>query len=256
VKSFQGGRKTVFVGEADACGEVPLDQYLAVALYPQRVYARAVNPGVLIDEDFRVLYHRSITCLGELGNPAVVLPILRNVDIRLHPYRVEDLLSVLVRVGPSAAGDAAGELASLSIPTRHLSALSLAYLGATAAREKLVAALSSDDGKPLEAASFVLPELIVAGALDEAEAFAVLSRLVYSIDPRVRRNAMRTLILFDHTGPAGDLLKEGLRDTDQTVVQTAHDIRNALRAATAKKYFAIDLDGAWSPAARDSTDEQ
>jgi hypothetical protein len=185
----------------------------------------------------------------------VVLTILLSVDINLHPYRVEDLLSVLVRVGPPAADDAAEELTSLSIPTRHLSALSLAYLGDPAARATSVAALVGDDRKSLEAASFVLPELIVAGALNEEEAFSILSRLVHSIDPRVRRNAMSALILYQHTGPAGDLLEVGLADTDRGVVQTANDVRNALRAATAKKYFAIDLDGSWSPAVRISTDE-
>jgi hypothetical protein len=84
--------------------------------------------------------------------------------------------------------------------------------------------------------------LILIGAVPEEEAFHVVRRLAQSIDPRVRRNAIRALLLFERAGPMRDLLEEALRDSDRGVVLAAREVEQSLRAATARKYFGIDLD--------------
>jgi hypothetical protein len=248
VLSFQGGQKTVIPGDVEACSEYPVEGFLDVALHPERYAEQAVDPGgAVVDEDLRMQYHRSITCLAELQHPTVVRPILRGVDYGLHPNRVDDLLSIVVRVGPRASDEVVAELTSLSPPTRHLAAMSLAYLGDESAKDHLVGALQGDDRRSLEASSYVLTELIVTGALTKTEGFAMISKLAHSIDPRIRRNALHALLLYQPAGPPRALLEQSLQDSDLAVAQTAQQVKNALRAATVKKYFAVDLDGSWLP---------
>jgi WD40 repeat protein/serine/threonine protein kinase len=243
VLGFQGDRRTVFLGGAEGCAGVAVDQYLQTALHPERVSPTYNDPAVEAgDEAFRLRYHQSVSCLGDLGDSSALRAILDDVDRDLHPYQVEDLLSVLVRAGPAISDDLVRALSSPSVAKRHLAALALAYSSRPGASAPLVAALDGDQLSALEAASFVLGELIVHEVIPEDDAFAVAQRLAHSIDPRVRRNAMRSLILFQHDGPVRDLLDEGLDDSDGGVVRAALETRNALRAATAKKYFGIDLD--------------
>jgi len=85
-------------------------------------------------------------------------------------------------------------------------------------------------------------ELILVGAVPEDEAFAKVKSLSRSIDPRVRRNAVRALVLFEPRGAMRDLLDEALQDADPGVAETARRVDESLRAATAEKYFGIDLD--------------
>ncbi len=243
VLAYQGDARTVLVGDEGACDVAALDQYLATALNAGRLSGGIHGSGAAAaDEQFRIRYHQAVTCLGRLEDPRVVPPILRRVDNELHPYRVEDLLSVLVRIGAPAIPAETEGLSSASEPSRHLAALALAYQHAGEARAPLVTSLTSGGSASVEAASFVLRELIVGGAVPEPDAFAVVHRLAQSIDPRVRRNAVRALILFENGGPPRTLLEEALLDPDRGVVRAARETREALRAATAQKFFGIDLD--------------
>ena len=106
---------------------------------------------------------------------------------------------------------------------------------------QLVQALSGDDRRSLESASYVLTELILLGAVPEAGAFDTVRRMARSIDPRVRKNAIRSLILFERAEPMKDLLDEALRDSDPGVAATARYVDESLRAAVAQKYFGIEL---------------
>ncbi len=243
VLAYQGSGRTVLVGADAGCSVASFPDYLDVVLDPQGYTSLAANPAMMVPDDvFRVRYHQAVLCLGEIGGERAVRPILDGARIDIHPARVEDWLSVLVRVGDDGAPEAIRALSSSSEPTRHLAAMSLVYRDEPRAWETLVAALEGDDRRSVEAASHVLTELILVGAVPEDEAFAKVKSLSRSIDPRVRRNAVRALVLFERRGAMRDLLDEALQDADPGVAETARRVDESLRAATAEKYFGIDLD--------------
>jgi WD40 repeat protein/serine/threonine protein kinase len=243
VLAFQGSGRTVLVGTEAGCSVASFPDDLDVLLDPQSYTSVAANPAMMVpDEVFRVRYHQAVLCLGEVGGERAVRPILDGARIDLHPTRVEDWLSVLVRVGDDGVPEAIRALSSSSEPTRHLAAMSLVYSDQPRAWGPLVAALDGDDRRSVEAASHVLTELILVGAVPEAQAFTVVKRLSRSIDPRVRRNAVRALVLFERRGAMRDLLDEALQDTDPGVTAAASWVEESLRAATAQKYFGIDLE--------------
>jgi WD40 repeat protein/serine/threonine protein kinase len=243
VLAYQGGGRTVLVGSEAGCSVASFPDYLDVMLDPQRHTSLAANPATMVpDEVFRVRYHQAVLCLGEVGGKRAVRPILDGARIDLHPTRVEDWLSVLVRVGDDGSREAMRALSSSSEPTRHLAAMSLVYRQQPQAWGPLVAALDGDDRRSVEAASHVLTELVLVGAVPQAEAFTTVKRLSRSIDPRVRRNAVRALVLFERRGAMRDLLDEALQDADPGVAATARWVDESLRAATAQKYFGIDLE--------------
>jgi hypothetical protein len=105
------------------------------------------------------------------------------------------------------------------------------------ASENLIRHLSGDDPRGVEAGSYVLIELIVHRAIPESVAFQTVRRHCRSIDPRVRRNAVRALILFESSGPAGDLLREALEDANADVAASARWVRDTLRSARIQELF-------------------
>jgi WD40 repeat protein len=243
VVAYHGNNRTVLVGADAGCSVASFPDYLDIVLDPQRSTSMAADPGMMVpDELFRIRYHQAVLCLGEVGGQKAVRPILDGARIDLHPTRVEDWLSVLVRVGDEGSSDAVRALSSSSEPTRHLAAMSLVYRGQPESWRPLMAALDSDDRRSVEAASHVLTELILVGAVPEADAFSTVKRLSRSIDPRVRRNAVRALVLFERRGAMRELLDEALQDSDPGVATTARKVDESLRAATAEKYFGIDIE--------------
>ncbi len=243
VLAYHGNNRTVLVGADAGCSVASFPDYLDIVLDPQRSTSMAADPGMMVpDELFRIRYHQAVLCLGEIGGQKAVRPILDGARIDLHPTRVEDWLSVLVRVGDEGGSETIRALSSSSEPTRHLAAMSLVYRGQPESWKPLMAALDSDDRRSVEAASHVLTELILVGAVPEADAFSTVKRLSRSIDPRVRRNAVRALVLFERRGAMRELLDEALQDSDPGVAATASKVDESLRAATAEKYFGIDIE--------------
>jgi vesicle coat complex subunit len=92
----------------------------------------------------------------------------------------------------------------------------------------------------VEGASYVLTELIARGAIDEGRAFDAVRTLCRSIDPRVRRNAVRALVLFERTGPALEVLNEVLTDTDPEVAAAAERAQETMRKAKIQQVFGAD----------------
>jgi hypothetical protein len=89
----------------------------------------------------------------------------------------------------------------------------------------------------VEAASYVLTELVALGHIPEAEAFPVVRQMCRSIDPRVRANAVRAVMLFEPTGPAHELLDEVLEDSDPEVAAAAGQTRGIIRGAKVQELF-------------------
>jgi HEAT repeat protein len=111
---------------------------------------------------------------------------------------------------------------------RHLAALVLAFGDGGAGVPQLLAALDGDDPRALEAASSVLTELLCTGAVREEEAFERVRGLAVSIDPAVRRHAVRALVLFEEEEPVRELLAAGLSDSDPGVAAAAREVRDIL----------------------------
>ena len=89
----------------------------------------------------------------------------------------------------------------------------------------------------MEAASFVLTELICVGAIDDESAFETVRQMCRNIDPRVRRNAVRALVLFENKGPVRGELKDALDDNDPEVAAAAEMVQATLKGAKLNELF-------------------
>jgi WD40 repeat protein/serine/threonine protein kinase len=229
--------------EAPTASEAPcsvdeLPQYLDLALFAERRFDPPFDPGSPApDAVFREQYARALQCVGRLGDTGIAIAVLDRAGADLHPYRFEDLVSLLAQIDGSIEPLLEVALSDHSETVRHAAALALLYSDRPAAAGTLVAMLDGDELRSAEAASHVLTELVLLGAIDGASAFGVVRRLCRSIDPRVRRNAVRALVLFERTGPARDLLEEILADRDPQVVLAAERTQEMIRSAKLRQLF-------------------
>jgi hypothetical protein len=220
------------------CADGIFRDFVDFVLNVERTQDPPLDPGVPADDiNFRDRYAGAVNCVGTLGDRSVVDPVLRRVRDDLHPYRLEDLLSIMVKVGGGEDPRVTAALADRSETVRHFAALTLIHGGDENGIRALIASLESEELRNVEGASFVLTELIAIGAIDEASAFDQVWRLCRNIDPRVRRNSVRALVLFERKGPSRDLLDEVLQDSDPDVIQAAERTRDTLRSAKTYELF-------------------
>jgi hypothetical protein len=242
VAAFQGKVRTVTTGSTPECSASGFDEYLDLALHPERHTEEEIQPALEADDGvFRLRYHHAVNCLGDMNDTRAVQPILKSFGSEIHPLRAEDLLSVLIRMGDPAIDGAVEALSSRSVAVRRLVASSLVYMGRPSATRALLSAIGGENRRSLDAASFVLAELIVSGAIPEADAFSLVQRLAHNIDPDVRRHALRALVAFERSGPVRVLLDEALDDSDPDVARTATEVRDILRSAKVEKYFGVEI---------------
>ncbi len=69
------------------------------------------------------------------------------------------------------------------------------------------------------------------GVIPEDEAFETVRRFCQNIDPLVRRNAVRALVLFEEEDPMREVLEGALDDSDEGVAQAAREVRDTLERA-------------------------
>jgi len=225
------------MGSAD-CGEGYFPDFVDLAINAEQHNSPPLDPGVPAEEEaFRVRYSNAVNCVGTLGTRTLTSQILQRAKENLHPYRLEDLLSIMVRIG--AAGDPrmVEYISDHSETIRHLTALTLVHGGEADGIEALINGLDSADSRAVEGASYVLTELICVGAIEEQSAFDTIRRLCRNIDPRVRRNSVKALILFERSGSAKLVLDEALDDTNPEVVEAAEKIRAGLRSVQINTLF-------------------
>ncbi len=225
----------------ETCVPERLPYFLDVTLNSERQHEPPLDPGApCLDPAFRKGYADSIRCTGVLGGEDVVELILERAGTGLHSYRLEDFAVVLVGIGEPAEPRLQRALTDYSEIVRHLAAVALVHGTSPSAVQILVEALDGDEMRAVEGASYVLTELIARGAIDEARAFDTVRMLCRSIDPRVRSNAVRSLVLFERTGVAGELLEEALIDGDPEVVAAAEWARETMRNAKIQEVFGAD----------------
>jgi len=225
------------VGSAD-CGEGYFPDFVDLVVNAEKHVSPPLDPGVPAEEEaFRVRYSNAANCVGTLGTRSLVPQILRRANEGLHPYRLEDLLSIMIRIG--AAGDPrmVEYIGDHSETIRHLTALTLVHGRQPDGIEALLNGLDSADSRTVEGTSYVLTELICVGAVEEQSAFDTVRRLCRNIDPRVRRNAVKALILFQRSGPARVVLEEALDDSNPEVVAAAEKTRDGLRSVQINTLF-------------------
>jgi hypothetical protein len=213
------------------CGEEVFEELVALVLGAERFLPPPVDPSVPAELGFQQRYANAVACVGRLGDSTLVEPILKRAGAGLHPKRLEDLAGVLLRVGDAGSPRLVQALGDRSPDVRHVAALVLAFGDGGVGVPQLLAALDGDDPRALEAASSVLTELLCTGAVREEEAFERVRGLAGSIDPEVRRNAARALVLFEEEEPARELLAAALADADPSVAAAAREVREALDAA-------------------------
>jgi WD40 repeat protein/serine/threonine protein kinase len=220
------------------CADGIFSDYLQFVLNAEREKEPPLDPGVPAEDmNFRDRYAGSINCVGTLGDRSVVDDVLRRTKSDLHPYRLEDLLSIMVRVGGGMAPQVLDALDDRTDTTRHFAALAIIHGGDQVGIQALVEALESEEGRVVEGASYVLTELISIGAIDEATAFEKVRVLCRNIDPEVRRNAVRALVHFERKGAAREVLDEALEDSDPEVRAAAERTRDIVRSAKAVELF-------------------
>jgi WD40 repeat protein/serine/threonine protein kinase len=223
---------------AKDCGEDSFVGLVDLALNAERMHSPQLDPGVpAAEESMRVRYSNAVNCIGTLGDLKLVEPILQRAKAGLHPYRLEDLLGVLVRLGAGGDPRVWTALTDHSETVRHLAALTLVHGSESSGHEHLLDALTGDETKGVEGASFVLTELICVGAIDDESAFETVRRMGRNIDPRVRRNAVRALVLFENKGPARAVLNDALEDNDPEVVAAAEKVQATLESAKLNELF-------------------
>jgi WD40 repeat protein/serine/threonine protein kinase len=220
------------------CADGLFSDFLDFVLNAEREKEPPLDPGVPAEDmNFRDRYAGAVNCVGTLGDRSVVDDLLRRTKSDLHPYRLEDLLSIMVRVGGGVDPQVFDALDDRSDTTRHFAALAIVHGGDQRGIQALVEALDSEEGRVVEGASYVLTELISIGAIDEASAFEKVRALCRNIDPRVRRNAVRAMVHFERRGAAREILDEVLEDSDPEVRAAAERTRDILRSAKAFELF-------------------
>ena len=220
------------------CADGIFRDYLQFVLNAEREYDPPLDPGVPAEDmNFRDRYAGAINCVGTLGDRGVVDDVLRRTKSDLHPYRLEDLLSIMVRVGGGVAPQILDALDDRNDTTRHFAALTVVHGGDKVGIQALVEALDSEEHRVVEGASYVLTELISIGAIDEAVAFRKVRVLSRNIDPKVRRNAVRAMVHFERRGAAREVLDAALEDTDPEVRDAATRTREIVRKAKAQELF-------------------
>jgi len=240
VLSFQG--KSV-VGPGECVGS-DFEGYLELALYAERLQSPRLDPRAYAEDTaFREGYARAIDCLGGFSDPRVVEPILRRVSEGMDPYRHEDLLSIMVRVGARSGQRIIQALSDPSAAVRHLAALTLIHSGDRDLATALVEAVEGDDLRSVEAGSYVLIELIAGGVVPRPQVFPTIRRLSRSIEPGTRRNAVRTLVLFEDAGPPRRLLEEAFGDSSEEVALAARQVRDNLRDRRIHRLFGFSVVG-------------
>jgi len=220
------------------CADGLLSDFLYFVLNAEREKTPPLDPGVPADDmNFRDRYAGSVNCVGTLGDRSVVDDVLQRTKSDLHPYRLEDLLSIMVRVGGGLDPRVLDALDDRSDTTRHFAALSVVHGGDQSGIQAIVEGLDSEEGRVVEGSSYVLTELLSLGAIDEATAFETVRALCRNIDPRVRRNAVRSLVHFERKGAAREVLDAALEDSDPEVRAAAERTRDIVRSAKAAELF-------------------
>jgi HEAT repeat protein len=138
---------------------------------------------------------------------------------------------VLIRIDAAVGPRLGLALTDSSDVVRHAAALALVYSEEPDAVPQLLSALNGEDRAGVEAASFVLTELICLGAIEEADAFETVRKFCRNIDPATRRNATRAIVLFKDTKPVLEVLDTALEDSDPGVVEVARGVRDAMENA-------------------------
>jgi WD40 repeat protein len=225
------------VGSQD-CAEGHFPDFVNLAVEAERMHSPPLDPAVPADDEgFRLRYANAVNCVGIFGTYELADRILQRIRQGIHERREEDLLGVLVRIKASANPRFADHLLDANESVRHMAALAIVYGDDRKARDGLVDALRSDELRAVEAASFVIGELVSKGHLGEEEAFEVIRTLSRNIDPMVRRNAVKSLILFKNEGAVRDVLNDTLEDSDPDVVKAAELTREAMRTGRIKELF-------------------
>jgi WD40 repeat protein/serine/threonine protein kinase len=220
------------------CADGVFSDFVKFVLNAENEKKPPLDPGEPAEDlDFRDRYAGSVNCVGTLGDRGVVDDVLRRTKTDLHPYRLEDLLSIMVRVGGGVSPQVLDALDDRSDTTRHFAALSIIYGGDEIGIQALVEGLDSDERRVVEGSSYVLTELISIGAIDEATAFERVRVLCRNIDPEARRNAVRALVHFERKGAAREVLDEVLEDSDPEVRAAAERTRDIIRSAKAFELF-------------------
>ncbi len=236
VVSFQDPSAPQLPVSADDC---PAERRADDLLMVLRAEELADGPPdrVAASEAFRDAYRRAVQCVARTADDRTVREVLARLRSGVVPHRQHDLVTVLIGAGERSLDRLDDALGSGDLDVRHAAAFALAHLRTPAGRERLVAAL--DDPRPtrVEAASSVLRELIVSGALPEGRAFATVRRLSSSVDPRVRAHAVRALVLFEREGPPDRVLEQAVEDSDPDVRQAAEETAASLRGAKLQELF-------------------
>jgi hypothetical protein len=220
------------------CADGILNDFLSFVLNVERDLDPQIDPGEPAEDiAFRDRYAGSVNCVGTLGDRSVVDDLLRRTTGDLHPYRLEDLLSIMVRVGGGRDQQVVDALDDRTETTRHFAALSIIHGGDEEGIRALVEGLDSEDWRLAEGTSYVLTELIALGVFDEASAFEKVRMLSRNIDPLVRRNAVRALVHFERRGAAREVLDEALEDSDPEVRAVAERTRDTIRSAKMHELF-------------------
>jgi len=218
-------------GGSDDCGEELFADLVHVALNAESLRSPPPDPGVGADEGFRNRYANAVNCVGRLGERDLTPQVLRRAAAGLHPKRMDDLLGVLVGIGAAHAPEIERALTDRSETVRHLAAMTLIYGDDAHGGPVLKNALEGDEWRGVEAATSVLTELIVLGTISEDEAFDVVRKFSHNIEPQIRRNAVRALVLFEDEKPVREVLESALDDSDEAVVAAAREARDLLERA-------------------------
>ncbi len=215
-------------GGSRDCGQEEFSDLVRVALNAESLRTPPPDPGVGADKGFRERYANAVNCVGKLGEKDLIPQVLQRAAKGLHPKRTEDLVGVLVGIGAAQDPRIESALTDPSASVRHLAALTLVYGSDDHGAAVLFKALEGDDRRGVEAAASVLTDLMCLGVINEDEAFETARRFCQNIDPEVRRNAVRTLVLFEYEKPVRELLEGALDDSDAEVAAAAREVRDTI----------------------------
>ncbi len=227
VVAYQAGSS----GGSHDCGQEEFSDLVQVALNAESLRTPPLDPGVGADSEFRERYANAVNCVARLGETNLIPQVVQRAAKGLHPKRMDDLLVVLVNIGAAQDPRIERALTDQSETVRHLAALTLVYGDDDHGASVLLGALEGEDRRGVEAAASVLTELMCLGVIKEDEAFETVRRFCQNIDPEVRRNAVRALVLFEDKKPVREALESALDDSDSAVAEAARVVRETLERA-------------------------
>jgi len=144
------------------------------------------------------------------------------------PYSIRELSDVITTMRDKAIGPLR-EIFQTTDNEKIMQycAAILSGIGSQEALDILVAAINDNSSLQADWAAREIKAIVSSGSYELANAFELVKKVYEFDDPKIRSIAIKTLLLFEGSGP-GDLAIKGINDADEKVKRNAQEVLKKL----------------------------